>query len=122
MSKKTHQRAPLPFFRESLGHYLKVFNRRTGRELGYIGNISRNGLMLITRWRMQTNGVFNMRIALPDSIAGPKYVDFDARCQWCRPDVDAESFDSGYTVIASSVNYDQLIETLRSYFSFPDTV
>ena len=118
MSKKAFTQAPLPFYVESLDSYLKVYNRRTGREVGYIGNISRNGLMLITRWRMQTDGVFNLRVVLPGASQTKKYVDFDARCQWCRPDIDAESFDSGYTIVSSSVNYDCLIETLRYYFSF----
>ncbi|CAM3691533.1 PilZ domain-containing protein [Parendozoicomonas haliclonae] len=118
MSKKAFTQVSLPFVRDNLASFLKVYNRRTGRELGYIGNISRNGLMLITRWRVQTDTVFHLRIVLPDDLQTNCYVDFDARCQWCRPDIDAESFDSGYTVIASSVNYDTLIDSLRGYFSF----
>ena len=120
MSKKAFTQASLPFHGDSLGQYLRVFNRRTGRELGYLGNISRNGLMLITRWRVQADAVFNMRIVLPGTLLGKTYVDFDARCQWCRPDIDAESFDSGYTVVQSSMNYDLLIEALRRYFSFSE--
>ncbi|WP_281647929.1 PilZ domain-containing protein [Parendozoicomonas sp. Alg238-R29] len=120
MSKKAFTQAPLPFHGDSLSSYLKVYNRRTGRELGYLGNISTNGLMLITRWRMQCEAEFNMRIVLPEPMLGKKYVDFDARCQWCRPDIDAESFDSGYVVLTSTVNYDLLISALQYYFSFSD--
>ncbi len=118
MSKRAFTQASLPIVRENLACFLKVYNRRTGRELGYIGNISRNGLMLITRWRVQTDSVYHLRIVLPDGLYTNRYMDFDARCQWCRPDIDSESFDSGYTVVTSSVNFDGFIDCLRNYFSF----
>ncbi len=118
MSKKAFTQGSLTYVRENLCHFLKIYNRRTGRELGYVGNISRNGLMMITRWRVQTDTVFHLRIVLPDSQGRHCYVDFDARCQWCQPDIDGESFDSGYSIVASSVNYDSLVDTLRQYFSF----
>ncbi len=118
MSKRPFTSASLPYIRENLHHFLRVYNRRTGRELGYVGNISRNGLMLITRWRVQTDTVFHLRIVLPSDQNQHCYVDFDARCQWCQPDIDSESFDSGYSIVASSVNFESLIETLRQYFSF----
>ena len=120
MSKKAFAQKEFTIHGNKLDNFLKVYNRRTGRELGYIGNISRNGLMLITRFRMETGTVFNMRIALPEAWMNKQYIDFDARCQWCRPDVDAESFDSGYIITQNSIHYDELIEALRHYFSFYD--
>ena len=118
MTKKAFTQSGLNIQSSNLNHFLRVYNRRTGRELGYIGNVSRNGLMLITRWRMETGSVFNMRIALPEAWMNQRFIDFDARCQWCRPDVDGESFDSGYLITQSSVHYDELIEALNSFFSF----
>ena len=118
MSKKAFTQAGLTIQGNKLNHSLRVYNRRNGRELGFIGNISRNGLMLITRWPMETSSVFNMRIALPEAWINQHYIDFDARCQWCRPDIDGECFDSGYIITQSSIHYDELIEGLHHYFSF----
>ena len=121
MSKKRLTRHSITFQSECLEHYLKVYNRTTGRELGYLGNISRTHLMLMSRWPLQTNSTFKMRIVLPSSQPGPVFIDFDACCQWSRPDADAGSFDSGCLVLSSSVCYQALFESLRRYFSFSDS-
>ena len=121
MSKKTFIQAPLLINGHNLARFLQVYNQRTGRPLGYIGNISQHGLMLISRWRIETGALFNLRVSFPGAGESVSHIDFDAKCQWCRPDVDASSFDSGYTIADCSANYHLLFEALRNYFCFRTT-
>ena len=104
--------------RRFLTHYLTVYNRYTGSEVGCIGNISRNSIMLMTPWMMEIGSVFCFRILLPAPICKKTEIDFDAKCQWCHPDVDPRGYDSGYIITYAPKEYDALIDSLRSYFSF----
>lgn len=106
--------------RHQLQDYLKIYNRNTMRVMGSIGNISCNGLMLISSVPVLIGAVYNMRIILPDDEMGERYLDFDARCHWCKPDVGPEYFDSGYSIVNAGHDIIDLIETLKSYFTFDE--
>lgn len=106
--------------RHQLHDYLMVYNRNTLREMGSIGNISANGLMLISAVPVLIGAVYNMRIILPDGEGGDRYLDFDARCHWCKPDVGPEFFDSGYSIVNAGHGIIDLVELLRDYFSFTE--
>ena len=104
--------------RHQLQDYLKIYNRNTMRVMGSIGNISCNGLMLISSVPVLIGAVYNMRIILPDDEMGERCLDFDARCHWCKPDVGPEYFDSGYSIVNAGHDIIDLVETLKSYFTF----
>ncbi len=104
--------------RHQLQDYLKIYNRNTMRVMGSIGNISCNGLMLISSVPVLIGAVYNMRIILPDDDMGERYLDFDARCHWCKPDVGPEYFDSGYSIVNAGDDILDLVETLKNYFTF----
>jgi len=104
-----------------LAHFLKVYNRITGRELGYLGSISPTHMMLMSRWRMQTDCTFYLRIMLPSPVHGENCVDFDVYCQWSKPDPGADSFDSGCLILSSSLCHEVLRTSISHYFSFRQT-
>ncbi|WP_461536342.1 PilZ domain-containing protein [Spongorhabdus nitratireducens] len=116
-SRRTERRS---ITRHQLKDYLLVYNRNTGKPLGNIGNISCNGLMLISRLPMLTGAVFNLRIQVPEDN-NTRNIDFDARCHWCKPDVDPASFDSGYSIVNPDEDVFDLVEELRQYFTFADS-
>lgn len=104
--------------RHQLHEYLTIYNRNTIRDMGSIGNISCNGLMMISAVPVLIGAVYNMRIILPENEGGERYLDFDARCHWCKPDVGPEYFDSGYSIVNAGHGIVDLVELLRDYFSF----
>ncbi|GAB3462655.1 PilZ domain-containing protein [Azotobacter salinestris] len=104
--------------RHQLPYYLKVFNRVTDKPMGYIGNISREGLMLISPWPMLVLAEFDMRLKIPGRDGLQQYIDFSATCRWTREDVTPGSFDSGFELADPPVEYLELVEVLRQYFTF----
>ncbi|MFK0571282.1 hypothetical protein [Endozoicomonas sp.] len=104
--------------RHQLQDYLKIYNRNTMRVMGSIGNISCNGLMLISSVPVLIGAVYNMRIILPDNDMGERYLDFDVRSHWCKPDVGPEYFDSGYSIVNAGHDIIDLVDTLKDYFTF----
>ena len=106
--------------RHQLNEYLTVFNRNTMREMGSIGNISSNGLMLVSTVPVLIGAVYSMRVILPDTGSEPSFIDFEARCHWCKPDVGPDFFDSGYSIVNGGHDIIDLVEALKHYFSFSD--
>ena len=103
--------------RHQLNEYLRVYNRNTMREMGSIGNISSNGLMLISTVPVLIGAVYSMRIILPGDHTP---VDFEARCHWCKPDVGPEFFDSGYSIVNADNDIIDLVESLKEFFTFQE--
>jgi len=104
--------------RHHLKYYLSVYNRKTGKPIGYIVNISTEGLRLVSHIPLLTHSVFQFRIKLPREIEGARNIDFDALSCWCRPDVSPDCFDTGFKLIDPPKDLMSLIEGLSSYFSF----
>ncbi|MDP0590268.1 MAG: PilZ domain-containing protein [Candidatus Endonucleobacter bathymodioli] len=118
MSIVPHGKENHPIKRCQLSSYLKVYNRNTLREMGSVCNISGNGLMLVSFIPVLIGAIYNMRIVIPDDDGGQVFLDFDARCHWCKPDVGPDFFDSGYSIISDSYGIINLVEALKEYFSF----
>ncbi|TRX75409.1 PilZ domain-containing protein [Pseudomonas mangiferae] len=104
--------------RHQLPYYLKVFNRVTDKPMGYIGNLSLDGMMLISQLPMLVGGCFDMRLKIPGQDSQVHHIDLCATCQWCQEDVTPGHYDSGFALVISPPEYVEMIETLRHYFSF----
>lgn len=104
--------------RHQLPYYLKLFNRVTDQPMGYIGNLSRDGLLLISEIQVLVGARFEMRFKIPGRDGSLQCVDFAATCLWSREDVTPGSFNSGFTLLTAPPMYLELIESLRNYFSF----
>ncbi|MCQ4319933.1 PilZ domain-containing protein [Stutzerimonas stutzeri] len=104
--------------RHQLPYYLNVFNCFTDKPLGFIGNLSESGLMLISPYPMMTAVRFDMRLKIPGQHSQLRYVDFSAICRWSREDVTPGSFDSGFVFVSPPREIREMIDALNHYFSF----
>lgn len=104
--------------RHQLLYYLKVFNQFTDKPMGYIGNVSLDGLMLISQLPMMVGASFDLRLKIPGADGDEHYVDFSGICQWCREDVTPGSYDSGFSLVEPPQPYVEMVSALRHYFSF----
>ena len=104
--------------RHQLPYYLKVFNSITDKPMGYLGNVSLDGMLLISQLPMLVGGRFDMRLKIPGQDGKLQHIDFRGTCQWCHEDVTPGSFDSGFSLVAPPAEYVELVEALRRYFSF----
>lgn len=104
--------------RHQLTFFLKVFNRFTDKPIGYLGNVSDGGLMLISQLPMLVDANFEFRIKLPGADGEVQFIDLTARCLWCREDLTPHYYDSGFILYQPPAEYSGLIGALQRYFSF----
>ncbi len=121
---KGHGKAILSMFterrieRHQLPYFLKVFNRITDKPIGYIGNVSEDGLMLISHLPMMLGAVFELRLKIPDSNGLCQVIDLRACCLWCHEDATPHHYDAGFSLHNAPPEYGKLVSALQRYFSF----
>ncbi|MDF9774847.1 PilZ domain-containing protein [Pseudomonas baetica] len=104
--------------RHQLPSFLKVFNSITGKPIGYLGNVSEDGLMLISQLPMMIGADFNLRLKIPASEGDQRIIDLQACCLWCHEDATPHHYDAGFSLQRAPAEYKQLVEALKQYFSF----
>jgi hypothetical protein len=104
--------------RHQLPYYLKVFNGVTDKPMGYLGNVSLDGMMLVSQLPMLVNARFDLRLKIPTQDGVLLNIDFKATCHWSREDVNPGLYDSGFSLTDIPAEYSELVEVLKSYFSF----
>lgn len=104
--------------RHQLSGFLKVFNRLTDKPIGYLGNVSEDGLMLISQLPMMVDVAFELRLKIPMADGDFQAIDLTAMCLWSHEDVNPQHYDSGFRVVEAPEAYGQLISALCHYFSF----
>jgi len=119
MSKKPVSDDKRIIKRHQLPLYLQVYNRVTGRPIGYIVNISSQGMMLVSQAQLMTHAVFQLSIHVPENTKTKK-IDFEALSLWSRSDVTPGYYDTGFSFITIPEDLLDLVNALKDYFSFRD--
>lgn len=104
--------------RHQLPYFLKVFNSITDKPIGFLGNVSEDGLMLISHVPMMIGADFALRLKLPMAGGGQQVIDLKACCLWCHEDATPHHYDAGFSLQWAPVEYGELVGALRGYFSF----
>lgn len=104
--------------RHQLPYFLQVFNRLTDKPIGFLGNVSESGLMLISPLPMMVDVDFELRLKIPGLDGTFNALDLTATCLWSHEDINPQHYDSGFSVLQPPKEYGQLINILMNYFSF----
>ena len=104
--------------RHQLPCVLKVYNRHTGQPIGYLGNASEDGLMLISQLPVLVGPDFELQLRLPLAGGECQCIDLTASCLWCREDQTPGHYDAGFMLPQPPREYDDFVRSLRDYFSF----
>ncbi|MBL4834522.1 MAG: PilZ domain-containing protein [Pseudomonas sp.] len=108
--------------RQELSSYLQVFNRHSGRPMGYLGNISRQGMMLISDLPMMLGSFYELQLRLPGANGTTELLDFTAMSHWCRADASPGHYDSGFSIVHNQQAFARLAKSLEQYFMFQYSV
>ena len=83
--------------RKFLVVYSRVFDRKTGKVIGYLSDLTVKGAMVIGEHHLEQGLDFHLRIDLPESNEFKKdHLDISAKSVWSKPDVDPAFFNTGF--------------------------
>ncbi|UZE22665.1 PilZ domain-containing protein [Pseudomonas sp. B21-056] len=104
--------------RQDLPCFLKVFNGVNDRPIGFLGNVSEYGLMLIGTLPFMIGADFDLHLKIPVDDGQQMDIRLKATCLWCHEDVTPQHFDAGFSLHGTPPEYGQLVSALQHYFSF----
>jgi hypothetical protein len=79
--------------------YARVFDRQTGEHLGYLCDITAEGIMIISDDPIEVGRKFSLRLDLPADIYNQPMLKFDVQSKWCAPDIDPNFFNTGFAMV-----------------------
>ena len=105
--------------RKYLAIYSRVFDRVSGRVLGYLSDLTNGGAMIISDTAMAENQDINLRFDLQDpSLFSTDHLNIDAHIVWCRPDIDPAFFNIGFEFKEISPEHAKIIEEMITAYEF----
>jgi hypothetical protein len=101
--------------------YSRVFDRKTGVFLGYLGNMHEAGLMLISETPLDVNQIFLLRIDLPEDIYSKSVLNFEAESVWSRLDIDPKFHNTGFKFVDITEEGKDIIAQIIDDYGFRDS-
>lgn len=99
--------------------YSRVFERELGKMLGYLGDLSLSGAMIISEQPLTVNNVINLRFDLPDMhLFGASQLDISARIAHCDPDVNPVFYNIGFEFSEVTPVQKEIIEKMMDAYEF----
>ena len=106
--------------RRHLVYYLEVHEGAGDALLGYLIDISTNGIKLMSRRAMTPGTSLPMRMELPSELFDRREVQFGGVCKWCAPDVNPDFFDIGFEVTDMPQEVKRVVNRLITHLGFKD--
>lgn len=105
--------------RKYLMVYSRVFDRSTGKILGYLSDLSPKGAMIISDDPLSENSKISLRFDLPDPpLFSTDHLNLDARVAWCKPDIDPSFYNIGFEFFEISETDKSIIEEMIVAYEF----
>ena len=81
---------------------VEVVDVLSGSTLGRIGNLSRDGMMLIGRCKLGDGALYQTRFRLADTLGAPHFVDAGLQEMWSEPAAVPGQFWAGLRIVSLS--------------------
>ena len=107
--------------RRELIYYLKVTDRQTRQELGRLGDIHTEGMLLLSPQPLPVQAVYELFLELPKSMAGEigyLQLSVEAQALWNRQG-PANYYENGLRFLSLSEQTQGIIDRLTEVFAMP---
>jgi hypothetical protein len=105
--------------RKYLAIYSRVFDRVSGRVLGYLSDLTSGGAMIISDSSIVEDQDINLRFDLPDpTLFSADHLNMDAHIRWCRPDIDPAFYNIGFEFKEISPEQAKIIDEMITAYEF----
>jgi hypothetical protein len=106
--------------RKNLVFYLEVLEQgNSSHLLGYIGDLSRDGLLLIADSPMQLKQTLDIRVKLPDlEEFAKRFIEMRVETRWTKPDINPNLHCVGCQFVKISPENAQLVDIVQEVLGF----
>lgn len=104
--------------RRYLMFYSRIFDRKDGSLIGYLSDITIEGMMIISEATLETGVTHKLRMDLPEDIFGTGHLDFEAYCIWSHQDVNPNFFIAGFKLDELKEEEKEIVERIIESYGF----
>jgi hypothetical protein len=104
--------------RRNLVYYLKVYKGDTDELMGNLVDLTRHGIMLLSREGVEPGWEGDVRIALPSPVAELTEIRMRVQARWNRKDVNPEYYLTGFQVASLPSESAPVIDHLIATYGF----
>lgn len=108
------------FKRKHLIYFLKVMERVTDRLVGFMVDLTPEGVMIMSESPIEVEKICQFKILLPTDTNRKKYLTLDAKSKWCKKENSANFYDTGFELINISSDSSKKIENIIKRLCFSD--
>ena len=94
------------------GKYFGIHNRADNQFVGYLLDISSEGMMILSRTAFPEGEILRLRIDLPEEIKGSDELMVEARSVWCESDTNPEYHRIGFSFTFTFPHHNEVITLL----------
>mgnify|MGYP001179591793 CR=1 FL=1 len=105
--------------RKNLAAYTQVYDLYGGFLIGYLGDLSQQGAMVITEKQMDRDFEITLGIEIPElpNLRATR-MSLPARVAWCEQDLSPQFFNIGFEFKEVTPQQRQLIEAIIEHYEF----
>lgn len=105
--------------RKNLVAYTQVFDLYGGNLLGYLGDLTASGAMIISEKSMKPDTEISLAIELPElPDIKTLRMSLNARVAWCQQDLSPQYFNIGFEFKEVTAEQKKLIESIIQNYEF----
>ncbi len=106
--------------RRHLIFYLRIFEKIENKLLGYIVDITANGIMIMSENKIEIEKEYELQMVLPANIGKQKKLEFKAKSIWCKNDINTDFYDIGFEFKSLNDDDVSIVKYLIDDFGFRD--
>lgn len=106
--------------RRHLIYYLHVLERSSGEHVGYLVDITTNGIMIMSENPVAPGTLLELKILVATEMSARHYLNFDARAVHCEPSINGNTYDIGCELLHLSAADFYEIEMIIDQLGFRD--
>jgi hypothetical protein len=106
--------------RRHLIYYLHVLERSSGEHVGYLVDITTNGIMIMSENPAEPGTVLELKIMLSSEMSSKQYLDFDVKTIYCEKSINETTYDIGCELLHLSAEAFHGIEMIIDELGFRD--
>ena len=106
--------------RRHLIYYLHIQERASGKPVGFLVDISTDGIMIMSENPFAVGTVLELKILLESELSAKQYLSFDAEALRCEKSINGSTYDIGCKLLNLSPEDYREIEMIIDELGFND--
>jgi len=107
--------------RRKMFYYLEAKDAECHTILGRIGDVSENGLLMLTEMPLELHSRYRIEIQLPESLSiDQKTLTVSIAVRWIKPDHNPAISCAGCQIVDPGEQGQDIIQSLIEYYAFSD--